>query len=126
MAHGDYERLTPQAIDQVWHRLPLRRHATSATRLTAPQYQLTQGNQAKHDQQHDAEQEEYPRNVGHGVAKPVLITPSIRDIRNQEEDCVCDSEIDQTPTPDNHLQKPTGRGFASHRATSPNLCLDRA
>ena len=103
---------------------PLREAATPVP-YRAP-YQLAQGDDSKHDQQQNTEQEEYPRDIGHGVAKPVLMTRSIRDICNYEEDYVCDSEIDQIPTPDNHLRKPTDRGFATHRATSPYPLSGRA
>jgi hypothetical protein len=59
---------------------PLREAATPVP-YRAP-YQLAQGDDSKHDQQQDTEQEEYPRDIGHGDAKPVLITRSIRHIRN--------------------------------------------
>jgi hypothetical protein len=57
-------------------------------RLGTPAYHLSQEGDPKQDQQNEADQEYSPHNIGHVVAKPVLIASSIRDIRNYEKDDV--------------------------------------
>ena len=46
-------------------------------RLSAPSYHLSQAEDYQYDEQDKADQEEYPRHIGHGHAKPMFMTCSM-------------------------------------------------
>jgi hypothetical protein len=58
------------------------------------------------DEQEATDQEDGPHDIGHNEAEAMLMTRSIRDGRNQEQQHVSDSENDQGPSPHNDPHKP--------------------